>query len=74
MERTLEQPVSVRRWLVGGMLAALLLASGPAMKTALAEDEELGIDVGSLSEPGYLCDGYWNCVSAPDYTWPDQTD
>jgi hypothetical protein len=74
MERTPARLAHGRRWLVGGMLAALVLATGPAVRMALAQDDELEIGLGSLSEPGYVCYADWICVSGPVITWPDQNE
>ena len=38
MERTSVQRATVKRWIAGGMLAALLLAAGPAASPAFAQD------------------------------------
>jgi hypothetical protein len=56
------------------MLAALLLATGPAVGTVLAQDDEEEIGLDSLSEPGYVCSADWTCASDPVFAWPDQTD
>jgi hypothetical protein len=76
MERTPARSASVRRLVVGGMLAALLIATGPAVGMALAQevdDEDIGL--GSLSMEGYVCysDGICFLSEDPIIIWePDE--
>jgi hypothetical protein len=45
-----------KRWVVMGMLAALLLAAGPAMGTALAQESDESEMIATVAAPGHLCD------------------
>jgi hypothetical protein len=62
----MEQTIA-KRWLVGVMLAVLLLATGPTASTALAQSDEVD-DGGITMLDGSVCffDPVFLCIGPPD--------
>jgi hypothetical protein len=64
MKWTSGQPASMKRWFVGGLLAALLLANGFTSGTVLAQETQCPncdewIEITPVSYPDWLCMSWW---------------